>query len=401
MAMSLRPSLVERSFSGSQMFRLSTHDTIEAIPQADWNRLTDPDTPFLRHEFLAAMERHGCVGEALGWLPQHLALRDAEGTLVAAAACYLKFNSYGEFVFDWSWADAYRRCGLRYYPKLVIASPYTPATGPRMLLAQGPRRDQYRAALMQGAVEVAQRLGVSSLHWLFTTDEETQALEAAGLMRRVGCQFHWDNQGYADFDHFLAGFSSAKRKQVKRERRRVTEAGIGFRLLSGHEVRDDEWVVFEQLYRDTFDRHGGVPTLSLGFFQEIGRTLPDHCLLVLAYHEGEIVAAAFDLVGARTLYGRHWGCFADFHSLHFETCYYQGLDSCIARGLRRFEPGAQGEHKISRGFLPTPTWSAHWIADSRLGEAIGDFLLRERAGMTGYMEELHGHSPYKSAGGPS
>ncbi len=378
------------------MFRLSTHDAIEAIPQAHWNRLTDPDMPFLRHEFLAAMERHACVGEALGWLPSHLALRDADGTLVAAAPCYVKLNSYGEFVFDWSWADAYRRCGLRYYPKLVIASPYTPATGPRILLAEGPHKEEYRAALIRGALEVAERLGVSSLHWLFTTDAETQALEGAGLLRREGCQFHWENAGYADFDHFLAGFASAKRKQVKRERRRVADAGIRFRVLSGREVSEGEWATFEQLYRDTFDRHGGIPTLSLGFFQEIGRTLADHCLLVLAYHEGKIVAAAFDLVGTRSLYGRHWGCFADFHSLHFEACYYQGLDYCIERGLQRFEPGAQGEHKISRGFLPTPTWSAHWIADGRLREAIGQFLLRERAGMAGYIEEMRGHSPYKS-----
>ena len=340
------------------MYRLGTHDSIDAIPAADWNRLADPDTPFLRHELLAAMERHGCVGEGLGWLPRHLTLRDGRGELVAAAPCYLKLNSYGEFVFDWSWADAYRRCGLRYYPKLVIASPYTPATGPRILVADGPRQDEYAAALIQGSLELAEDLGVSSLHWLFTTEAETRNLEGQGFMRRLGCQFHWDNPGYEDFDHFLGAFSSAKRKQVKRERRRVAEAGIGFRLLSGQEIRDDEWTTFHQLYCSTFDKRGGIPTLSLGFFQEIGRTLADRCLLVLAYHQGEIVAAAFNLVGTRSLYGRHWGCFADFHSLHFEACYYQGLEFCIQRGLSRFEPGAQGEHKISRGFLPTPTWSA-------------------------------------------
>jgi predicted N-acyltransferase len=216
-------------------------------------------------------------------------------------------------------------------------------------------------------------------------------------MRRVGCQFHWDNQGYQAFDQFLSTFSSAKRKQVKRERRRVTESGIRFRLLSGQEISDKEWAIFHQLYCDTFDKRGGVPTLSLGFFREMGRSLADHCLLVLAYHEREIVAAAFNLVGTRSLYGRHWGCFADFHSLHFEACYYQGLDYCIQRGLTRFEPGAQGEHKISRGFLPTPTWSAHWIADTRLRAAIGRFLSRERDGISDYLSEMRAHSPYKSS----
>jgi predicted N-acyltransferase len=378
------------------MYRLSTHDSIEAIPQQDWNRLTDPDTPFLRHEFLSAMERHGCVGEGFGWLPHHLALRGAEGDLVAAAPCYLKLNSYGEFVFDWSWASAYQRIGLPYYPKLVVASPYTPATGPRILAAAGPRKNERVATLIRAALDVAEELGVSSMHWLFTSDAETQALQQQGLMHRVGCQFHWENRGYEDFDDFLSTFSSAKRKQVRRERRRVVEAGIRFRLLSGHEITNVEWETFHQLYCDTFDKRGGIPTLSLGFFRDIGHTLPDHCVLVLAYHREDIVAAAFDLVGTRSLYGRHWGCFSDFHSLHFETCYYQGLEHCIQRGLSRFEPGAQGEHKIRRGFLPTPTQSAHWIADSRLGEAIGQFLERERGGMQTYMTEMGKHSPYKS-----
>jgi hypothetical protein len=379
------------------MYQLRTYDSIEAIPRAEWNRLADPDTPFLRHEFLAAMERHGCVGERFGWLSRHLALYDVEGALVAAAPCYLKTNSYGELVFDWSWADAYTRSGLAYYPKLVVASPYTPATGPRILVAEGPAKDEQTAALIHGSLEVAGQLGVSSLHWLFTTDAETRDLEGQGLMRRVGCQFHWDNRGYEDFEDFLAAFSSTKRKQVRRERRRVADAGIRFRLLSGGEVSAEEWATFHQLYCDTFDKRGGVPTLSLGFFREIGRTLADQCLLVLAYHDGKIVAAAFDLVGTRSLYGRHWGCFADFHSLHFEACYYQGLDYCIRRGLSRFEPGAQGEHKISRGFLPTPTWSAHWIADARWRDAIARFLDQERDAMSDYLAEMRGHSPYKAS----
>jgi len=378
------------------MSTLTTHSAIDQIPAAEWNRLADPDAPFLRHEFLAAMERHGCVGEELGWIPRHLALRDGEGALVAAAPCYIKLNSYGEFVFDWSWADAYRRAGMRYYPKLIVASPYTPATGARILTGDSPRRPEHAKALIRGALEVADRLEVSSLHWLFTTPEETDWLEEAGLMRRVGCQFHWENRGYGTFDDLLAAYSAEKRKKIKRERRRVREAGIQFRLLRGGEVSAEEWALFHRLYCDTFDKRGGIPTLSMGFFREIGQTMGDNLLLVLAHHRGEVVAAAFDLVGTRSLYGRHWGCFEDFHSLHFEACYYQGLEFCIREGLTRFEPGAQGEHKVSRGFLPTATLSAHWIADPRFRSAIGRFLGLERESMDDYLAEMHERSPYKT-----
>jgi hypothetical protein len=377
------------------VYTLSTHDAIDAIPAADWDRLVDPDTPFLRHAFLAAMEHHGCVGEAQGWLPHHLALRDAAGTLVAAAPGYLKFNSYGEFVFDWAWADAYRRQGLAYYPKLVLASPYTPATGPRLLTADTPRRAEYGRALADGAVRVAERLGLSSLHWLFTTAAETELLVERGLLLRRGCQFHWSNPGYRSFDDFLATFTAEKRKKVRRERRRVQEAGISIRRVPGDEVSEAQWVTFHRLYRDTFDKRGGIPTLTLPFFQELGQAMGRNLLLVFAAQGRSIVAAAFNLVGERSLFGRHWGCFADFHSLHFEACYYQGLEYCIEAGLTRFEPGAQGEHKVSRGFLPTPTWSAHWIADPRFRAAIARFLGQESEEMKAYHEAMHGHSPYR------
>jgi predicted N-acyltransferase len=380
-----------------QTFSLTTHGAIDELPAADWNRLVDPDTPFLRHEFLAAQEHHDCVGERLGWLPRHLALRDRAGTLVAAAPCYLKFNSYGEFVFDWAWADAYQRAGRAYYPKLLVASPYTPATGMRILTGDSPGRGDYAEALIRGAGEAAAQLGVSSMHWLFTTEDETDWLERAGLMRRMGCQFHWQNRGYGSFEDLLADFTAAKRKKIKRERRRVREADIRFRVVRGGDVTEDEWALFHGLYRDTFDKLGGIPTLSLGFFHEIARTMGNNLLLVLAYHRGEPVAAALDLIGTRTLYGRHWGCSEEFHSLHFEACYYQGLEFCIANGLQRFEPGAQGEHKISRGFLPTRTWSAHWIADDGFRPAIGRFLDLERAGMEDYLIEMQARSPFRQA----
>lgn len=378
------------------MYQLSTHAAIDEIPAADWNALVGDDLPFLRHEFLAAMERHGCVGERFGWIPRHLALFDDRHRLVAAAPCYLKYNSYGEFVFDWAWADAYQRAGRRYYPKLVIASPYTPATGPRILTGATPRRAEFAAALIQGAIQMARELHVSGLHWLFTADDETEMMRSAGLMRRLGCQFHWHNNGYRSFDDLLARFSADKRKKIRRERRRVAEAGIDIRRVCGNLVTAAEWAVFHRLYEDTFDKRGGIPTLTLPFFREIGRTMGEQTLLVLAEHDGDIVAAAFCLMGAHSLYGRHWGCSKDFHSLHFEACYYQGLDHCIEQGLTRFEPGAQGEHKVARGFLPTRTWSTHWISDDDFRRPIGRFLEHEIDGMEDYIVQMQQHSPYKS-----
>jgi hypothetical protein len=380
------------------MYRLTTLAAIDEIPAADWNALAGDDLPHLRHEFLAAMEHHGCVGERFGWLPRHLVLRDARDRAVAVAPCYLKFNSYGEFVFDWAWADAYQRAGMRYYPKLVVASPYTPATGQRILTGDTPDRPALAAAMIQGSMQLAERSGVSGLHWLFTSETETDWLRARGLLRRLGCQFHWQNRGYASFDAFLGELSAEKRKKVKRERRRVVESGIRIRRVRGDQVTPEEWRIFHRLYEDTFDKRGGLPTLSLGFFQEIGRTMGESLLLVLAEYDARIVAAAFCLQGRDSLYGRHWGCFKDFHSLHFEACYYQGLEHCIEQGLERFEPGAQGEHKVARGFLPTRTWSAHWISDVRFRRPIDSFLDHEIEAVEDYIAEMSTHSPYKATG---
>lgn len=374
--------------------RIRIVENLGSVSAEQWNALGAAPYPFLRHEFLHALETHDCLGERYGWLPRHILILDDNDRLVAAAPLYLKFNSYGEFVFDWSWADAYQRNGLAYYPKLVSASPYTPATGPKLLLAEDADPN-CRQMLLQGALQLAEHSQASSLHWLFPNDEQTDWLESAGMLRRTGCQFHWENQGYRDFDDFLRRFSSSKRKQVKRERRRVSEAGVDIRLLDGHSASEADWADFHQLYESTFHKRGGMPTLSLGFFLDIAEQMPDAVLLVQASHQGQVVAAAFNLVGEQTLYGRHWGCREAFHSLHFEACYYQGLDFCIQRGLQRFEPGAQGEHKISRGFLPTPTWSAHWLADARFSQAVAGFLQDEHAGMLDYMQELAGHSPYR------
>ncbi|MGB5832997.1 MAG: GNAT family N-acetyltransferase [Thiohalocapsa sp.] len=378
------------------MYKLSTHAAIDEVPAPAWNALAGDDLPFMRHEFLAAMEHHGCVGERFGWIPHHLVLTDNRDRIVAVTPCYLKYNSYGEFVFDWAWADAYQRAGRRYYPKLVIASPYTPATGQRILTGDASCRAELTAAMAQGAVRVAQQLGVSGLHWLFTAEDETTALQSAGLMRRLGCQFHWRNNGYGSFDDLLATFSAEKRKKVKRERRRIAEADVSIRRVRGDQATEAEWALFHRLYEDTFDKRGGIPTLTLPFFRDIAQTMGEQLLLVLAEHEQAIIAAAFCLTGAHSLYGRHWGCSKEFHSLHFETCYYQGLDHCIEQGLTRFEPGAQGEHKVARGFLPTRTWSAHWISDDGFRRPIGNFLNHEIDGMEDYITEMQQHSPYKA-----
>jgi predicted N-acyltransferase len=375
--------------------RLRIVERIADIDAAAWNALGAAPYPFLRHEFLAALEDEDCLGERYGWLPRHLSLWDEQDRLLGAAPLYLKFNSYGEFVFDWAWADAYERNGLKYYPKLVSASPYTPATGPKLLI-HPDAPDDARQLLMAAGLELARQMEVSSLHWLFTTPQETDALEGTGLMRRIGCQFHWQNRGYGDFDAFLATLTSAKRKNIRKERRRVTEAGVRFRLLDGNAASTDDWAIFHALYESTFHRRGGIPTLSLGFFQSIASTMPEGVLLVMAEHDDRAVAAAFCLVGDDTLYGRHWGCSEHFDMLHFEACYYQGLDYCIDRGLARFEPGAQGEHKVARGFLPSQTLSAHWLADPRFADAIARHLEHERAGMHEYIREMHGRSPYRT-----
>jgi predicted N-acyltransferase len=363
-------------------------ERLETVEADAWNALGAAPYPFLRHEFLVALEEEGCLGERYGWLPRHLTLWDEDDRLVGAVPLYLKDNSYGEFVFDWAWADAYARHGLNYYPKLVSASPYTPATGPK-LLAPADAAGEIRPLLIDATQHLAERLGVSSLHWLFTLPEENATLESRALLRRVGCQFHWSNAGYADFDAFLATLTSGKRKNIRKERRKVADAGVSFRRLDGHTATGKDWAVFHRFYESTFDRRGGIPTLSRRFFERIAHDMPDQVLLVMCDVGREPVAAAFCLVGDDTLYGRHWGCDRHIDNLHFEACYYQGIEFCIERGLARFEPGAQGEHKIPRGFLPTPTLSAHWLADPRFRDAI-DRHLDVRACRYGRIHEGNG-----------
>ncbi len=367
---------------------------IDEIDAREWNSLAGASNPFLRHEFLGALEHRGCVGESCGWEPSHLILRDASGRLTGAMPLYLKHHSWGEFVFDWSWARAYEELGLPYYPKLVSAVPFTPVQGPRMLVdpeAAGPARQ----ALLDGAVALAERLGVSSLHVLFPEADEHHALEQAGLLLRKDCQFHWRNAGYRSFEDFLARFSSAKRRKVRRERSRVTAAGIRFQTLPGSEVAARAWDDAYRFCADTFLRRGHRPYLSRSFFDEICTTMGEQVVLTLALRDDAPVAVAICLRGVDTLYGRYWGSAEDYHSLHFETCYYQGIEYCIREGLQRFEPGAQGEYKIRRGFEPVGTWSGHWLAHPQFATAVADYLARERTYVDDYMAEARSHLPFR------
>jgi len=377
------------------MMQVKLIQNLNDLPAADWNALEGGiDNPFLRHEFLVGLELHGCVGEHWGWLPHHLVLFDGE-QLLGAVPLYLKYNSYGELVFDWSWADAYQRAGLKYYPKLVSAVPYSPVTGPRLLIANHIDRDKVADMLIEKALELARDLQVSSLHWLFPHNADMQRLERHGLMRRTGTQFHWHNQGYKTFDDFLATFNSQKRKKLKRERRRVQEQGITIEVLDGHQATEMHWQIFHHFYRSTFDKRGGYPTLTEAFFRHLAESLPQSIVLVMARYAGRYVAGALSLRSSDALFGRHWGCEEEFHSLHFELCYYQGLDYCIEHGLQRFEPGAQGEHKVGRGFEPVPTWSAHWLANPTFTRAVADYLAHEQGAMEEYMQTLSEHLPFK------
>jgi predicted N-acyltransferase len=368
--------------------------TLGALDAASWNALAG-DSPFLKHEFLRALEQSGCVGDGTTWQPCYIVARDGQG-LAGALPLFIKYDSHGEFVFDWSWADVYERSGGSYYPKLVAAVPFTPATGRRLLLRDAQSAD-VAARLVDAARATAHELGASSLHVLFPTGPEREMLERSGFLTRKGCQFHWANDGYGSFDDFLGRFSADKRKKVKRERRRVAEAGIVFEHLRGNEPTPADWDAIIEFYSRTFWRRGREPYLNRQFFAAVAAAIPDNLLVVLARRHGTPIAAAICFRSSTTLYGRYWGNGADFHSLHFETCYYQGIDYCIREGLERFEPGTQGEHKIARGFVPQPTWSCHWLRDADFHRAVGSFLARETRHVDAYMDEVGEHVPYRQA----
>ena len=365
-------------------------DTLHDVPPDQWDALAGSG-PFLRHAFLHGLEASGCVGDDAGWSPCHLTLWE-DGRLAGAMPLYLKSHSYGEYVFDWSWAEAYQRHGLPYYPKLLCAVPFTPATGPRLLAPTAALRRQ----LVDAAFALAAQQRVSSLHVLLPPETQAQELAACGLMIRSSVQFHWENRGWRDFDDFLSSMGHDKRKKIKQERRRVREAGIVFRRVSGADASEADWDFFTRCYQRTYRQHHSTPYLNRAFFRYLTRTMPHNVLLVIGSRDGQPIAAALNVHGASTLYGRYWGA-TEFHSgLHFETCYYQAIEFCIEHGLHVFEGGAQGEHKLARGLLPVRTLSAHWLAHPQFASAVDQFLARESQGIAGYLDELNEHTPFKA-----
>jgi predicted N-acyltransferase len=369
---------------------------IDAIAPGDWNRLQGTGVPFLRHEFLAALERHGCASRATGWTPAHLVLEDG-GRLLAAAPVYRKAHSWGEFVFDFSWAQAYERHGLPYYPKLLVAVPFSPVNAPRLLVHPDGPAAELRRQLIDAITTRCRTARMSSAHALFIGEEERSTFAGAGWLERSDVQFHWRNRGYASFEDYLASMRSDKRKQLRRERRRVAEEGIHHLTLHGPELTPAQLHFAFEVHQRTFHQHGHPPYLNLAFFEEIAATLGEALMVKVAMRGHTPVAAAIFLVSGDALFGRYWGAIGDFHSLHFETCYHQGIDYCIERGLSRFEPGTQGEHKLARGFEPAPTWSAHFIADERFREAIAGFLAREQEAVGQYADSAAAHTPFHRA----
>jgi len=376
------------------MREVEFHRSIEAVTAAEWNALGAAANPFTRHEFLLALEQTQCVGGDSGWEPRYLTLRDAHG-LAGAAAAFVKTHSYGEFVFDFAWARGYERLGRRYYPKLTLAAPFTPATGPRLLVRAGAQREALSARLLTELEKYAVSHSLSGVHALFLDEAARAACARRGWLLRRDCQFHWSNRGYASFEEYLASFTAEKRKKARRERRRVAEAGVRFETRFGGELDERLLDRVYELHRDTFLRHGHEPYLTRAFFGAVARSLPDSMMVKLALHGHTVVAAAIFFCCADALFGRYWGAAADYHSLHFEACYHQGIEFCIERRIARFEPGTQGEHKVSRGFEPAITWSAHYIADADFRAAIAEYLTREGAAIDAYAHEVQGHVPYR------
>jgi uncharacterized protein len=369
------------------------------IDAAQWDACANPDPalydPFISHAFLKALEDARCAAPNKGWRPQHLLIEDENGVLQACAPAYLKSHSRGEYVFDAGWAEAYERAGGDYYPKLQVAVPFTPVPGRRLLVRPDPQWENREKQLTAALVELTKRQGASSFHVTFLTQGEWERAGAIGCLRRTGQQFHWHNRGYADFDAFLETFASRKRKGVRKERRDAVSAGIEIEHVTGGAITETQWDAFYKFYVDTGNRKWGTPYLNREFFSRLGQTMSERCLLVLCKRDGKYIAGALNLIGGDCLYGRYWGAIEHHPCLHFEVCYYQAIEYAITHKLARVEAGAQGEHKLARGYLPVTTYSAHWMADARLSTAIADYLQRERGYIAQANEELAAAGPYR------
>lgn len=369
--------------------------SIHSIPRETWNRLCGTDYPFLRHEFFATLEDSDSTTRETGWLPHH-AVVESDDDIVAVMPLFLKEHSYGEYVFDWSWADAYGRYGQDYYPKLLNAIPFTPATGPRWGISTDGDTAAIFATLANAVEQEALKQSASSCHWLFPHEHHRKSLQQKHYLERTGCQYHWLNDGYTDFEHFLASFTSRKRKNVNKERRQVSEQGISLEVKVGQEISESDWHYFYAFYHLTYlKRSGRHGYLTKAFFPLLAQALPEHLVMVQASHGKDVVAAALYFRDSHTLYGRYWGCKHEFAQLHFEACYYQGIEYAIHAGLQRFDPGAQGEHKIQRGFTPVPTYSYHWIADPEFRRGIDQFLKAETRHIHQYIEHANERLPFR------
>ena len=371
-------------------------NNISQVPAAEWDACAGVNNPFTSYGFLHALEESGSVSAKRGWQPQHLIVEDTAGKVAACVPLYLKSHSYGEYIFDWGWAEAYERAGGEYYPKLQSAVPFTPATGPRLLV----REDQpmeLANVLIAGMVQLARQHKVSSLHVTFPTEGQWNLLGEAGFLKRVGKQFHWENQGYETFDDFLGALASRKRKAIRKERREVVDQGLKLRAVTGDDLEPQHWDAFYSFYIDTIDRKWGRPYLNREFFEILGDTLPHLAVLVLAEKDDALIGGALNLRGSDTLFGRNWGCSEDFKFLHFEACYYQAIDFAIEHKLQWVEAGAQGPHKIQRGYLPRNVYSAHYIEDANFRDAVERFVEQEARDVDYEIEQLMGYSPYRNS----
>ena len=382
---------------GREPTTIKVLSSLRDVPADQWDACAGADNPFVSHGFLSALEDSGSASSDSGWLAQHLTALDETGTTIAAMPLYLKSHSYGEYVFDWGWADAYERAGGQYYPKLLSAVPFTPATGRRLLLHPNAPPEMAEI-LITGVIQLAKKLHVSSAHITFLTESECKRCGENGMLLRKGRQFHWENKDYETFDDFLATLTSRKRKAIRKERAAIAKQNVQMHTLSGQDITELHWDAFYRFYRDTTDRKMGHSYLTRQFFSLLQERLPERIVLIMAEHEGQWVGGAINLRGHDTLYGRYWGCVEEFKFLHFETCYYRAIDYAIANKLAWVEAGAQGPHKIQRGYLPRPTFSAHWIAEPGFRDAVKQFVEAEHAEITQEMAFLMQESPYKKAG---
>lgn len=379
-------------------FSCQALERIDEVAPAAWDRLAGASNPFVSHAFLSALERNDCVGAEHGWRAHHLLLYRGD-ELIGACPSYFKSHSYGEFMSDWGWADAYERNGLNYYPKLLSGVPFTPAAGPRILSAPDADSALVCRALVSATVQIVDQAKLSSAHWCFTDADNSRDLAELPLLHRTGHQFHWHNTNFRDFQDYLDALTSKRRKQVRKERREAATAPLEVTLKHGEELAEHEIAAYHRLYCSTYDRKWGYPSLSLDFFLDLAERMPRSLIMILASRGSQVVAGAHLLRGADALFGRNWGCSEHYRSLHFEMCYYKGIEYCIEHGLARFEAGAQGEHKLTRGFMPVRTHSFHYIRDRRFRDAIGDYVQREDAEIGDYISAVQAHTPFRQSGG--